>query len=113
MFWRKQKEINKLRNENNELEERLDKIIKEKEEHIKYLEKQRDKLSIENEKISNAIREYGNLEMKNINIPYYIEKREIETYEINNYGGGKIRRAIEKTKIIPQIIVHYVEYEEE
>lgn len=114
MFWRKQKEINKLKNENNKLEEHLERLIKEQKEREKYveiLEKQKYDLAIENEKLSNAMKEYGDLEVKNIQIPYKINiKEETYIYGKNKWGGGELLTEPKlKQKIIPQIIINYYE----
>lgn len=108
MFWRKAKEINKLLQENNDLEEKLDYLIGEQEErekYIKILEAKNHKMVLENEKLSNAIREYGDLQINNINIPYYIDKKIRKQHWFSQEKNVEIT---EVTKIIPRIEVHYV-----
>lgn len=112
MFWKKQKKINKLTIENAELEEKIDDLIKEQEEREKYtknLEKDKHRLTVENEKLCQCIKEYGDFKIEDISIPFHIAKR--ETNKFNNYSGEKMTKVTEVTKIIPQIIVHYFEEE--
>lgn len=114
MFWRNKKEINKLKSKNNKLEENLENLIKEqnkREKYVKSLEEQKYNLVIENEKLSNAIKEYGDLEIQNIQIPYIVNiKEETYIYGKNKWGGGELLTEPKlKQKIIPQIVINYYE----
>lgn len=117
MFWKKQKEINRLTNENGELEEKVDELIielEEKDKYIKKLEEDNNRVMIKNEELCNAIRAYGDLEVQDIQIPYMINIREENNiYGKNQWGGGALLHEPKlKQKIIPKIIINYYELEE-
>lgn len=114
MFWSKKREIERLNAIIDDDQKDIDNLLEqldEKDSYIHELEKKIDKEVMENEKLSNAMKEYGDFKLNNIQIPYYIETRKASIYGLSAYGGGELKRMVEKTKTIPQIVVHY--YEEE
>lgn len=112
MFWRKTREIAKLNKIIDENEETIDELEKQNLQHTYYisdLEKKLSRALAENKKLTNAMKEYGDLKIKEIGIPYHIEKMNCDLYSKNKYGGGRCQRVVQVTKTIPEITVSYIE----
>lgn len=112
MFWRKAREIAKLNKIIDENEETINELDKQNLQHTYYindLEKKLKKALNENEKLVNAIKEYGDLKVQGIGIPYHIEKADCAFYTRNAYGGGRCEQGVRVTKRIPEIIINYIE----
>lgn len=110
MFWRKQKQIEILIKQNEELDKAYMTMKASKDRESKKvleLEKEISNLIMENEKLINAIKDYGDLQVDHISIPYLILKKDVKPCQTGIIG--EIKQMREVTKVIPTIEIHYIE----